>query len=90
MYPDGAVYNNYLFKHMDKSNGELKKLLKKWDRKPLFGKILSCLNIFHNHEAENRAIRDLIAVKRKPNGEVAMKVNPKIASWRAERRFSKK
>ncbi len=81
----GAVYSGYIHRLMDTSTGDLKTILDKWENKSLGQKILAHLNIFVDWGLKREAAKDLIEARENPNGEIANKIDWKIAAWRRER-----
>ena len=82
----GALYNQYLYKHMDLPIPHLEAILNAWAKKSRVRRFFAHLNIFIDYDLKHRAINDLITMRKEPNGEVAKNIKPKLEGWRRERR----
>ncbi len=81
----GAVYNYELHRMMDRSTGDLRTILDDWAKKTHVQKFWAHCSLLTAWELRLKAAKDLIAAREDPSSEIAKKINPKLASWSAER-----
>lgn len=81
----GAVYNGYLAEFMDEKTGQLQSIIDSWGKRTVLKKVLGHLNIFTDWSLKLKAIKDLIDARKKPDGDVAEKINWKLNAYRKKK-----
>ena len=81
----GATYNWYIRKQMDKPNEDLEKAISQWQDSTFAQKVAYFFNPFVDHEMRYNASRDILEARTNPESDIANKINWKIEAYRKEK-----